>query len=145
MTSKDTNELMHLLQEARTAAQLQTYTDTLAEQTNIQTFPEYLNSKMTEKDISPAELIANAQIQRNYGYQILSGTRKPSRDKILALCLALGLDLLETQRALTLAQFGQLYPKNRRDSIFIFSINKKLSVLQVNELLDEMKEELLVN
>lgn len=35
MTSKDTNELMHLLQEARTAAQLQTYTDTLAEQTNI--------------------------------------------------------------------------------------------------------------
>ena len=67
MTSKDTNELMHLLQEARTAAQLQTYTDTLAEQANIQTFPAYLNSKMTERDISPAELIANAQIQRNYG------------------------------------------------------------------------------
>lgn len=28
---------------------------------------------------------------------------------------------------------------------FHFSINKKLSVLQVNELLDEMKEELLFN
>lgn len=143
MTPKDTDELMHLLQDTRTTAQLQTYTDTLAEQTTLQTFPEYLNSKMIERTISPAELIAAAQIQRNYGYQILNGTRNPSRDKVLALCLALGLDLSETQRALTLAQFGQLYPKNRRDSIFIFSINKKLSVLQVNELLDEMKEELL--
>lgn len=145
MTAKDTDELMHLLQDTKTTAQLQTYTNTLAEQTILQTFPEYLNSKMIERNISPAELIAAAQIQRNYGYQILNGTRKPSRDKILALCLALGLDLPETQRALTLAQFGQLYPKNQRDSIFIFSINKQLSVLQVNELLDEMKEELLFN
>ena len=145
MTSKDNDELMHLLQDTKTAAQLQTYTDTLAEQTTLQTFSEYLNSKMIERNISPAELIASAQIQRNYGYQILNGTRNPSRDKVLSLCLALGLDLPETQRALTLAQFGQLYPKNRRDSIFIFSINKKLSVLQVNELLDEMKEELLFN
>ena len=143
MTSKDTDELMHLLQDTKTTAQLQTYTNTLTEQTILQTFSEYLNSKMIERDISPAELIASAQIQRNYGYQILSGTRNPSRDKVLSICLALGLDLPETQRALTLAQFGQLYPKNRRDSIFIFSINKKLSVLQVNELLDEMKEELL--
>ena len=143
MTSKDTDELMHLLQDTKTTAQLQTYTDTLAEQTILQTFPEYLNSKMIERNFSPAELIASAQIQRNYGYQILNGTRNPSRDKVLSICLALGLDLPETQRALTLAQFGQLYPKNRRDSIFIFSINKKLSVLQVNELLDEMKEELL--
>lgn len=143
MTAKDTDELMHLLQDTRTTAQLQTYTNTLTEQTILQTFPEYLNSKMTEQKISPAKLIEAAQIQRNYGYQILNGSRKPSRDKVLALCLALGLDLPETQRALTLAQFGQLYPKNRRDSIFIFSINKKLSALQVNELLDEMKEELL--
>ncbi len=143
MTSKDTDELMHLLQDTRTTAQLQTYTNTLTEQTILQTFPEYLNSKMTEQKISPAKLIEAAQIQRNYGYQILNGSRKPSRDKVLALCLALDLDLPETQRALTLAQFGQLYPKNLRDSIFIFSINKKLSVLQVNELLDEMKEKLL--
>ena len=90
-----------------------------------------------------AELIAASQIQRNYGYQILNGTRKPSRDKVLALCLALRLNLPDTGRALTLAQLGQLYPKKRRDSILIFSLNKRLSVLQTNELLLEMKEELL--
>ena len=45
MTAKDTDELMHLLQDTKTTAQLQTYTNTLAEQTILQTFPEYLNSK----------------------------------------------------------------------------------------------------
>ena len=87
MTAKDTDELMHLLQDTKTTAQLQTYTNTLAEQTILQTFPEYLNSKMIERNISPAELIAAAQIQRNYGYQILNGTRKPSLPSALRLVL----------------------------------------------------------
>lgn len=143
MTSKNTDELMHLLNETKNCAQLQTYTATLAQQAPLQTFSEYINSKMNEQNLSAAELIAASQIQRNYGYQILNGTRKPSRDKVLALCLALRLNLPDARRALTLAQLGQLYPKNRRDSILIFSLNKRLSVLQTNELLLEMKEELL--
>ncbi len=143
MTSKNTDELMHLLNEAKNCEQLQTYTDALSHQVPLQTFSEYINSKMNEQNLSAAELIAASQIQRNYGYQILNGTRKPSRDKVLALCLALRLNLADAGRALTLAQLGQLYPKNRRDSILIFSLNKRLSVLQTNELLLEMKEELL--
>lgn len=143
MTSKNTDELMHLLNETKNCAQLQTYTTALAQQAPLQTFSEYINSKMNEQNLSAAELIAASQIQRNYGYQILNGTRKPSRDKVLALCLALKLNLPDAGRALTLAQLGQLYPKNRRDSILIFSLNKRLSVLQTNELLLEMKEELL--
>lgn len=143
MTSKNTDELMHLLNETKNCAQLQTYTAALAQQAPLQTFSEYINSKMNEQNLSAAELIAASQLQRNYGYQILNGTRKPSRDKVLALCLALRLNLPDAGRALTLAQLGQLYPKNRRDSILIFSLNKRLSVLQTNELLLEMKEELL--
>lgn len=75
--------------------------------------------------MTPAELIASAGIQRNYGYQILDGRRHPARDKVLSLCLALTLDVTETQRALTLTQNGQLYSKNRRDSILIFALEKK--------------------
>ena len=40
MTAKDTDELMHLLQDTKTTAQLHTYTNTLAEQTILQTVPE---------------------------------------------------------------------------------------------------------
>ena len=97
MTSKNTDELMHLLNETKNCAQLQTYTAALAQQAPLQSFSEYINSKMNEQNLSAAELIAASQLQRNYGYQILNGTRKPSRDKVLALCLALRLNLPDAE------------------------------------------------
>jgi len=71
------------------------------------TFPDYLMAKMQCADMSAAELISRAQIQRNYGYQILDGRRNPSRDKVIAFSLALHLDVNETQRALMIAKNGQ--------------------------------------
>lgn len=88
----------------------------------------------------PAELIERAHLQRNYGYQILNGTKRPGRDKVIALCLALHLSFEETQRALTISKEGILYPKNLRDSVLIFSIHQKLSVMDTNALLDERGE-----
>lgn len=85
-------------------------------------------------------MIQNAQIQRNYGYQILNGSKNPGRNKVIALSLALHFSLDETQRALTLSGENILYSKNKRDSILIFSIQKRLSVQQTNELLFEMNE-----
>lgn len=55
----------------------------------------------------------------------------------------MGLNLEETQRALSIAKEGKLYSKDKRDSILIYSINKKQTVLDTNNLLFEMGEELL--
>ena len=57
MTSKNTDELMHLLNETKNCAQLQTYTAALAQQAPLQSFSEYINSKMNEQNLSAAELI----------------------------------------------------------------------------------------
>lgn len=76
-------------------------------------------------------------LPRTYAYQILNGTKNPGRDKILALCIAAGVDYEETQRALALSNMGKLYPRRREDSIIIFALEQKLSVLQTNELLYE--------
>ena len=46
--------------------------------------------------------------------------------------------------SLTLSKNGQLYSKNKRDSILIFALEKKLSVMDANELLQEMGEPLLL-
>ncbi len=50
------------------------------------------------------------------------------------------MNLEETQRSLTLAGLGQLYPRRHRDSILIFALEHQLSVQQVNELLFEEQE-----
>ena len=104
---------------------------------------EYLEFMLTKKGLEKAQVIKDSDIQRNYGYQIFSGVKQPGRNKLIALALAMGLNLEEVQRALSIAKEGKLYSKDKRDSILIYSINKKQTVLDTNNLLFEMGEELL--
>ena len=143
MDQKTTGELMQLLSSAKNISDLKQYTDALPDMTSSVTFPEYLNKLMRTRSMTASKLIAASQIQRNYEYQILDGRRSPSRDKVISLCLALKLELPETQRALTLTKNGQLYSKSKRDSILIFALGKKLSVIDTNVLLEEMNEPVL--
>lgn len=138
-----TNDLLKRLNSATSVSDLEKYNEETAQYSLVTSFTEYIEMYRKMTGISVAQLIADAEIQRNYGYQILNGTKKPGRNKVIALCLALKMSLEDTQRALTLAKEGILYPKNARDSIIIFCINKKMSVIETNELLDEKEQELL--
>lgn len=138
-----TDELLKRLQSADTISALNDYEQATAKYALVTTFSEFIESHRCKADMTPAQLIESAQIQRNYGYQILNGTKNPGRNKVIALCLALSLSYEEVQRALTIAKEGILYPKNSRDSVLIFCINKRMSVMETNELLDARGEELL--
>lgn len=132
-----TNELLKRLENAKKNSELESIVTKTAP---VQTFPEYIEEKRKEVGISPAELIEKAQLQRNYGYQVLNGIRHPGRDKVIALCLAMKLPLSDVQRALAIAEEGTLYPKKSRDSVLIFCIHQKMSVMETNDLLAERKE-----
>ena len=71
----------------------------------------------------------------------MKGSRSPSRDKVLRLCIAAGLDLRETTRALELSGNATLYPKNRRDIILTVAINQSASVDDTNLLLFKYGED----
>lgn len=142
MDQKTTGELMQLLSSAKNISDLKQYTDALADMTSSVTFPEYLNELMHARGVTASKLISAAQIQRNYGYQILDGRRSPSRDKVISLCLALKLELPETQRALTLTKTDSSIPKQTGFHPH-FAFGKKLSVIDTNVLLEEMNEPVL--
>ncbi len=141
ITKKTTNELLDLLSSMKSKASLQDFSNELKESEKKISFSAYLLEKMQEKEISPARLWELAQIQRNYGYQILNGTKLPGRDKVISLCLSLSLTLEEAQRALILADAGALYARRTRDSILIFSLQKGLSVSDTNILLFDNSSE----
>jgi hypothetical protein len=143
MNQKTTDELLHLLSSIDTEEELKEYTGHLNDMFCYHSFAEYLNDKILENGMSAASIIRDAQIQRTYGYQILNGTKNPGRDKVIAFSLALHLSLDDTQRALVLSGESILYSKDRRDSILIFSVQRKLSVQQANELLFDMDEAVL--
>ena len=102
-----------------------------------------MNRIVKEKKIVKSKALKRAEINEIYGYQIFSGKRIPSRDKLIALCIGMELDLEETQSVLKCSGFAQLYPKSKRDSIIISGIEKGQSVFEINGLLYEYKEDLI--
>jgi len=62
------------------------------------------------------------------------------RDVLIAVSIALTLDVEEAQRLLTAAGLPALYAKNRRDAACIFALMKGLCVEELNEILAGLDE-----
>ena len=102
---------------------------------------EYLEKLLAEKNLSKQEVIIRSGLNREYAYHIFAGIKKnPSRQKLLALAIALELNLDEVQYLLRYARQGVLYPRNQWDAVIISAIEQKLSVMQTNELLHQLGE-----
>ena len=93
---------------------------------------DYLKEKQALNGLSCAELFSRSDINPSYGYQLLNGTRVPSRDTAIQLAFGLSLSLDETQRMLRLAKVGALYPRDRRDSVIIFCIKEGYTLSETN-------------
>ena len=93
-----------------------------------------LLSQMYEKrEISKAALARKAGMSEVYLHQVFSGRRKPSRDRLLCLCIGLEASLEEIQSLLKQAVYAQLYPKTRRDSIIIYGILHHMELEEIND------------
>ena len=97
--------------------------------------PELLAYFLKEKGLTKSQALDNSLIEKHYGYQIFSGKKKPSRDKVIMLCFGMGLNLKETQSFLKKCTFSELYPRNRRDAVIIFCLQHKCSIMEADELL----------
>lgn len=91
---------------------------------------EYLQKLLEEKGLKRSDVVKAAGINETFGYQIFTGKRHASRDKVLQLAFAMHLNLRETDRLLQAAGVNELYCKNRRDAIIIFAVNKGYSLQQ---------------
>ena len=104
------------------------------------TLAEYLNELTHFKKLKKSDIILKSGLERSYAYQIFAGKKIPSRDKLLALAFGMELAFEEVQRLLKTNSYAQLYPKNKRDSMIIFALYKKQSLLELNENLLRMDE-----
>ena len=106
---------------------------------------DYLEKLLADKNLTKQEVIEHSGLNREYAYHIFSGKKKnPSRTKLLALAVAIGLNLDEVQYLLRYAGHGVLYPRNSWDAVIISAIEQKLSVMQTNELLHSLGESILL-
>ena len=99
----------------------------------------YLNWYMEEHRIRTRDLISRSNISKGYIYQLLEGRRtNPSREYMVAICLACRMDLTTTQKALTIARCARLYPRIPWDAAIIYNINRSCyDLLEVNLFLEK--------
>lgn len=83
---------------------------------------EVLCQKLEEKGVKKSKMIWALNLDRNYGYQILNGTRIPTRIQIIHIALYLGLSTEELQHLLRLACREGLYVRNITDAKIMYAL-----------------------
>ena len=117
------------------SSSIQNYIQTEQKHFIDSTISDYLNQLVEEKALKKSDVIKKAELNEIYGYQIFSGKRIPSRDKLISLSFGMSLSLEETQALLKYAGYAPLYPKQKRDSLMIWGISHQFTIYQINELL----------
>ncbi len=138
MTRKSTDDLFMLINKDSSGFLGSIDENGLGRSTQL--LSEYLYEKMNKYGVVPRDLVIRTNISQPHIYQILSGTRGVSREKLIALAIGIGLDLDETQRLLTIGQCGTLYPKVRRDAAIICCITEHMDLFETNEHLNMIEE-----
>ena len=128
-----------VLQELLDAPSLDEFID--AHEFPAVTLPEFLERMLEKKGLKRSRVVRMADLNETFGYQIFTGARNPSRDKVLQIAFAMALSLRETNRALMAAGANSLDPKCRRDAIIIFCIDQGCSLQKVNEELYRLGED----
>ena len=135
MRDSTTSDLARILSNIDSTKEMEQYMEIPKVADGFRSFPEYFQSLDKVKEMDRGELIRNSGLERSYFYQVMKGTRSPGRDKVLRLCLAAGLNLRETTRALELSGNAVLYARNRRDIILTVAVNQMADVDDTNLLL----------
>lgn len=141
MEDSTTSRLSKILSDIDSTRDMEEYLDLPKVNDHYQNFPDFFRSLPAYSQMESGELITRSGLERSYFYQVMKGTRSPGRDKVLRLCLAAGLSLKETTRALELSGNAVLYPRSRRDIILTVAINQKAGVIDANLLLNKYGEE----
>lgn len=140
IAEKSTGELMN---ELMSSNDIDKYFNENADCLVTDDLSVYLSTILENKGLVKSAVVKDTELSEVHGYQIFSGIRKPSRDALLCVCVAMNLNIEQAQAVLKIGGFAQLYPKSKRDSILIMGINNGLSVANINEQLFDNSEETL--
>lgn len=132
--AKKTTEL---LRELKQTAQIEDYLNTNQAELQFEGFAGAINRVFQAQGRSKSEVARAAGISDIYLYQIFSGLRRPSRDKLICICLGMQTSEEDTKRLLRCCGYSQLYAREPRDAIILHGILRGKTVQDVNQLLLE--------
>ena len=134
MHEKDTDEL---IEELKISPDIQTFQKKNQNEFKIPLY-QYLNKLLEAKNLTKSDLVEKINSNDKHIYHILSGSKKPSRKKLLTISRALELNLEETNYLLRYGGFAILYVRDIWDSVIILAIENNLTILETNNILHQL-------
>ena len=104
---------------------------------------ELLTEFYERRNMTKSQLARKSNMSEVYLHQVFAGRRKPSRNKILCMCIGMELSIEDTQRLLKEAAYAQLYPRIRREAIIYHGIVHHTPLDEINNKLFEADEKAL--
>ncbi len=132
--TKDTSEI---LKELTQCEAFRTFYDENQDYMIKENLATLLKQLVEKHSLKKSQIIRDSTMSEVYAYQIFSGARIPERKKLLCLAVGMGLSLDEAQSLLRCAGYAPLYVKIPFDSVVIYGICEKRTVIQINQMLFE--------
>ncbi len=132
MLKKSTDELNKILKSNIPISQ---YLKENAASFHKLTLPQTFELFLKENKVTKAQAVRGADLERTHGYQVLNGTRNPTRDTLLRLCIGMKANSEQTRIMLLKIKAAPLYSKDKRDSVILFGILHHMNLQEINELL----------
>jgi len=120
------------------APKFETFVEENAEMLTPLSLCDYLAELRRKSGLPIGQIVLRSDIDRTYLHQILNGTRKPSRDKLIQLAFGFGLNDDGTQELLKVAQMSLLYPHIVRDAAILRCLHDGKRIDEIQELLSRM-------
>ena len=105
---------------------------------------EWLADALAESGRPRNEVIRDSRLNQTFAYQIMAGTRRASRDKLIQLAFGLRLGLDATSELLVRGGVNPLSPHNRRDVVMAWCLEKRLTVAECDDALWDAGEQTLL-
>lgn len=102
------------------------FDEKLVEKNAHPTLADVLSQYITEKGMSKAEVIRILNVERNHGYRMLNGARRPTRNILIKIALILKLDTEQINYLLRISDLPQLYVKNVTDAKVFYAVKHNM-------------------
>ena len=96
------------------------------------------------RELTKSALARRSGMSEVYLHQVFSGRRKPSRDRLLCLCIGMEASLEETQELLKQVGYAPVYLRLKRDAIISHGLLHHTPLTEINDKLFSENEKTLI-
>ena len=132
------DELLYLLKHGRAEEVRFVFKDLQEKQTYSEDFPTFIDTMIKEYKVKRKEIAIRSGMSQDYTYKLLRGDKKTTeRDYILAICIAIGMNLAQVQHALRIYGMPVLSSVDLRSHIIALAISEGKDIDEIDDWLEK--------